>query len=210
MKLNGSISDKLISIEEEGTREIDLTGNVIADVALEFDAFPERMLVPVFSGDGKTKGTLSSFRFVDVMVPRMEEKSDTIHALLKLEYVYRHVQAGSNTFAEWDDQVEYYTGTVQKQIPLFLKEDYLPGFYCIEDRNERNELLKISQGNNRVYLLQFLSYQDAFRVLEWLEDRDGGANDVPLLVGNSKLLFKGEALSEKKASEHTWKIRPLY
>lgn len=213
LKLNGSISDRLISMEQEGTREIDLTGNVIADVTLEFDGFPERLLIPVFAGEDTKKGILSSFRFVDVVVPRMEEIADTIQATLKLDYVYRHVQAGSITFAEWDDQVEYYTGTVQKQVPLFLKEDYLPGFYCIEDQQEKNELLKISQGNNREYLLQFLSYKDAFRVLEWLEGlegRDGEAGNLPLIVGNSTLIFRGEALTGNIASGHSWKIRPVY
>ena len=30
-------------MEEEGTREIDLTGNILADVSLEFDRFPETL-----------------------------------------------------------------------------------------------------------------------------------------------------------------------
>ncbi|MCK4745981.1 MAG: hypothetical protein KAT15_03060, partial [Bacteroidales bacterium] len=47
LKLNGSISGRKLEIEEEGTREIDLTGNVIADVSLEFDGFPERITIPL-------------------------------------------------------------------------------------------------------------------------------------------------------------------
>jgi len=208
LKLNGSISDQLICIEEEGTREIDLTGNVIADVSLEFDGFPERVAHPVFSGEG-----LSSFRYVDVLVPRMDEAYDTIRATLTLEYVYRHVQSGSNTFTEWDDQVEYYTGTISKQVPLFTKSDYLPGFYCIADLQNGKDLLKIRQGEGRDYLLQFVSYSDAYRILEWLEGGKGSTEESmqePLMVGNSTLLFRGDALSGAEASEISWRVQPVY
>lgn len=208
LKLNGSIADQVICIEEEGTREIDLTGNVIADVSLEFEGFPERVTLPVFSGKG-----LSSLRFVDVLVPRIEEAFDTIQAMLTFEYVYRHVQSGSNTYAEWDDQVEYYTGEVSKQVPLFLKRDYLPGFYGIGEVQSGKDLLKIRQGGGRDYLLQFVSYSDAYRTLEWLEElTDASAEGMQksLSIGNSTLLFKGKVLTGAEASEHSWKVQPVY
>ena len=213
LKLNGSISDRAITMEAEGTREIDLTGNVIADITLEFEGFPERVVVPVFSGDPDMIGEALSFRFADVLVPRMEEVADPLMATLKMEYVYRHVQSGSNTFAEWDDQVEYYTGRVEKQVSLFHKEDYLPGFYCLTDQQDNKEILKYRQGKDREYLLQFSTYKDAFRVLEWLEKLDytsAEKNELPVTVGNSTLLFQGRALSGSKASEINWKIRPVY
>ena len=216
LKLNGSINDHLLYIEEEGTREIDLTGNVIADVSLEFDAFPERVAIPVFSGDDINRAGAAaplSFSFVDVLVPRMEEVADTIRALLQMEYVYRHVQSGSRTFAEWDDQVEYYTGNVQRQVPLFLKRDYLPGFYCIADLQEENETLKIKQGKDREYLLQFVNYQDAARVMEWLDGLGDGAEENqmdPLIIGKSTLVFKGKALTGKEASQLGWKVQPVH
>jgi hypothetical protein len=213
LKLNGSISDQTISIEAEGTREIDLTGNVIADITMEFEAFPERVIVPVFSGDPGMIGEALSFRFVDVLVPRMEEVADPIMATLKLEYVYRHVQSGSNTFAEWDDQVEYYTGKVDKQVSLFQKEDYLPVFYCFSDQEDNQELLKFRQGEDREYLLQFLTYKDAFRVLEWIEQvghRSPEKKELAIAIGNTTLFFQGKELSGSKASQINWKIRPVY
>jgi hypothetical protein len=216
LKLNGSMDDHRISMEEEGTREIDLTGNVIADVSLGFDGFPERVAIPVFSGTGKHIGESaapSSFRFVDVLVPRMEEIANTIQGVLSLEYVYRHVQSGSRTFAEWDDQVEYYTGKVQKQVPLFTKRDYLPGFYCIAELQGEGEPLKIKQGKDREYLLQFVNYQDAFRILEWLEGLGSGDQEDrkgPLIVGTSTLFFRGEALTGTEAAALHWKVQPVY
>jgi len=109
--------------------------------------------------------------------------------------------------------VEYYTGKVSKQVPLFLKGDYLPGFYCIADPKNRSELLKIRQGEGRDYLLQFVSYKDACRTLEWLEglgEPSGVALQDPLTIGNSTLIFKGRALTGAEASEFSWRVQPVY
>lgn len=213
LKLNGSISDKIISVEEEGTREIDLTGNVIADVSLEFDGFPERIAFPQFAGEESHlpgKLSLAGFSFADVMVPRMEEAPDTIMASLTFEYVYRHVQAGGKTFAEWDDQVEYYTGEVERQIPLFLKRDYIPGFYYIGSEKDPNKQLKIKEGENKEYLLQFVNYQDARRVVECIDGQAGAIPGDPLKVGKVSILFEGKALTQKQAAEGKWKVMPVY
>ncbi len=213
LKLNGSISNKNITVEEEGTREIDLTGNVTAEVSLEFDGFPERIVIPHFSGDGLSHAgvtSLTGFSFTDVMVPRMEEAPDTIMASLTLDYVYRHVQAGGKTFAEWDDQVEYYSGEVKKQIPLFLKRDYLPGFYCIGSESDQKERLKFREGENKEYLLQFVSYQDARKVVDWLAGEKGATASDPLMVGKGAILFEGEALTHKRATDEKWKVMPVY
>ncbi len=41
LKLNGRINSNSVEMEEEGTRETDLTGNIMADIAIEFERFPE-------------------------------------------------------------------------------------------------------------------------------------------------------------------------
>jgi hypothetical protein len=213
LKLNGSMSEKRITVEEEGTREIDLTGNVMADVSLEFAGFPERIAIPHFSGndaDHAGVASLEGFSFADVMVPRMKEAPDTIMAHLTLNYVYRHVQAGGKTFAEWDDQVEYYSGEVKKKIPLFLKRDYLPGFYCIGSEKDPEKRLKVKGGGDQEYLLQFLNYEDASRVVEWLGGQKGALASDPVLAGNTSILLEGTILSHVQASQEKWKVIPVY
>jgi hypothetical protein len=213
LKLNGSINNKIISVEEEGTREIDLTGNVIADVSLEFEGFPERIAFPQFAGEHSPltgKVSLTGFSFADVMVPRMEEAPDTLTASLTFDYVYRHVQSGDKTFVEWDDQVEYYTGKVNKQIPLFLKRDYIPGFYCIGSERDPNKQLKIKDGGDKEYLLQFVNYQDARRVVEYLYGLEGAIPGEVLIFGKVSILFEGKTLSQKQAAQGKWKVMPVY
>ncbi len=225
MKLNGSISDRIIEVEEEGTRDIDLTGNVIADVSLEFNGFPERLTIPLFAGQGsgdKGGAIIGALRFVDVLVPRMEDAPDTISAILQLEYIYRHVQSGWKTYQEWDDHVEYYSGTKIKEVALFAKKDYIPHFYGIGIVPDGNNVLRIRAGNGINYPLQFKDYPDATRFLEWLLDlRAGGDGKLlreevsaesggPVTIGNNTLLLKGVPVTTELLSEVDLKVIPVY
>jgi hypothetical protein len=203
LKLNGSLSAHQMVLEEEGTRETDLTGNISAHVSLEFEAFPERVVVPYFSDSGHLV-----IQFRDVLVPSMEWAPDTLYAKLTLDYIYRHVQSGWHTFAEWDDGVEYYKGKVQKTVPLFTKMDYLPGFYCIGFDGVERESLKY-KSNGKEFLLQFLDYRSASRFMDWLSlpDRDPSR---PVYMGNNMLSFKGEAFTPALIRERGLRVMPVY
>ncbi len=225
LKLNGSISDTRIEIEEEGTREIDLSGNVIADVSLKFSGFPERLTIPLFSGgkqdgdkkDGAWPGSpaVDALKFVDVLVPRMKDAPDTIKAVLELDYVYRHVQSGWKTYQEWDDHVEYYTGTVKKEIPLFTKKDYLPLFYCIGTEHPQKRAMKIRTGAGKEYPLQFKDYSDASGFFMWLVNLPGHGDEPEsgkaIKIGENTLLFNGKPITpDKVISEADLKVLPVY
>ena len=204
LKLNGSLNDTQMVLEEEGTREMDLTGNISANVSLEFEAFPERVVEPFFSDSGDLV-----IQFRDVLVPALEWAPDTLFATMILEYIYRHVQSGWPTYAEWDDKVEYYEGRVKKRVPLFTKADYLPGFYCIGEEQEDRDALKIKGENDKEYLLQFLDYSAASRFMAWLSSP---ALDPlrPVFIGTSQLVFKGQPFNPAKIQEESLKVMPVY
>lgn len=207
MKLNGSISDHQVVIEAEGNREVDLTGNVTAEVSLQFDAFPELIMEPVFMSGEEGNKLLSDLTFMHVLVPAMEDAPDTIFADMKLSYIYRHVDSGWFTFAEWDDGVEYYRGTVEKKVPLFVKKDYLPPFFCVGTEDGARQALKLQKELEEEYLLQFKSYRDASAFLEWLQNR---ARLVPGVnfMGDWKLLYQGEPLTEEEV--YLLRVIPVY
>lgn len=209
LKLNGSISDQRVVIEAEGNREVDLTGNVNADVSLLFDGFPEIVMVPVFAVSEDGSKELSALNFVDVVVPAMSDAPDTIFADLELKYIYRHVASGWNTFAEWDDGVEYYQGSIHKKVPLFLKKDYLPRLFCIGTDHGRKDALKIHLSPEKEYLLQFRDHQDASRFLEWLSNPLRRQAD-PVFIGSNKLLYKGEPVTPGEVLENQLKVLPVY
>ena len=210
LKLNGSISDRRIMVEEEGTREIDLTGNVIADVSLEFEGFPERITIPLFVGQGQDEPGVSgvaALRFVDVLVPRMEEAPDTIKGLLQLDYIYRHVQSGWKTYQEWDDQVEYYSGNVKKEIPLFTKKEYLPIFYTIGTEITGKTTMKVRTQTGAEYPLQFKNITDASRFYDWLMGLT--VKDV-VMIGKNTLLFDGVPVTPRQIDKEEMKVMPVY
>ena len=99
---------------------------------------------------------------------------------------------------------------MNKQIPLFLKRDYIPGFYCIGSETDPNKQLKVKEGGNKEYLLQFLNYPDARRVVEFLYGQEGANPVDPLMVGKVTILFEGKELSHKQAAEGKWKVMPVY
>jgi hypothetical protein len=204
LKLNGSLSETQVVLEEEGTRAIDLTGNISANVSLEFGGFPERVHVPFFSDSGELV-----LQFNDVLVPAMDVAPDTLFATLTMEYIYRHVTSGWRTYAEWDDKVEYYEGTVHQQVPLFTKQDYLPGFYSIGTEKEERTALKVSRENDKEYLLQFMDYPSASRFLDWLSNpvRDPLR---PVSIGTGQLVFKGQPVTPLIIREERLKVMPVH
>lgn len=211
LKLNGRMSDHMVVIESEGNRELDLTGNVIIDVSLVFKGFPEIVMIPVFSdaGDGTRAAEIATMKFVDTVVPAMEDAPDTLFAFLSMEYIYRHVASGWETFAEWDDKVEYFQGHVSKKVPLFLKKDYLPGLFCIGTDQGENKSLKFRKTAEKEYLLQFMEYQDASRFLEWLQNPARRQTD-PVFIGSHKLLFEGAPVTPGEVVEKQLKVLPVY
>jgi len=209
LKLNGSISDQRVVIEAEGTREADLTGNVTADVSLQFEGFPETVMVPLFGVDEEDNRVLSALSFVDVLVPAMDDAPDTIFAELSLKYIYRHVSSGWKTYAEWDDNVAYYQGSLKRKVPLFLKKDYLPKFFCIGTDQVEKDALKLRKTPEKEYLLQFRDYVDAKGFLEWLLNPSRMQND-PLSIGNNRLLYRGEPITPGEVLEKQLKVMPVF
>ncbi len=211
LKLNGSMGDRWIEIEEEGTRETDLTGNVLADVMLRFEGFPEKLASPVFqpagealSGDPQVKGLVIN----EILVPRMEDAPDTLQALLQVEYIYRHVQSGWKTFQEWDDRVEYYSGRLEKEINLFTRDGYVPALFCIGSEPVQRRAVRIRNRAGHEYPLQFGSYQEAARFRDWLFTLEG---NEPVVCSGYTLLYGEDPLrGEDLTGGAGLKVMPVY
>ncbi|MFO7754681.1 MAG: hypothetical protein R6V34_01730 [Bacteroidales bacterium] len=200
LKLNGRISGSRIEIEEEGTREIDLTGNVTADVSVTFGAFPEKIFIPLFSEDDTAKTV--QLMAQDTRVPAISGKAAPVTATLEMDFVYRHVASGSDTFQEWDDNVEYYTGTVKKEITLLDTYDYLPPFHTIGIQSPGRQIIMLKNGRGKSYSLKFSNYNDARAFHDWLlrvaaADKD----NLPLQVGEYTLHLGDKALTSGLVKE---------
>ncbi len=204
LKLNGKINNNEIVMEEEGTREIDLTGNITADISMEFKKFPE--MITEFKGLKDSSGKfIQSDRLIlkcsDVIIPAMENIKDTLFAEVKMDYVLRNVIKGQKTFPEWDDRVRYYKGSVTRTIPLFTSNDYVPDFYCIGTNkdSEGHGIIKIQAPLNRDYALIFRTSKEAGAFYEWLADffsRPENRNR-PVSIGGYRLKFLEDDLTNE-------------
>ena len=213
LKLNGSISPRSIHMEAEGARGIDLAGNVIADVSLAFEGFPERVCFPVYRSTGEgAPPELSRLNMVDMIVPRIRDLPDAIMATLEMEYIYRHVESGWKSFQEWDDRVAYYSGTVRKEVQIFERRDYLPLFYVL---GSDSETIRLRSSSGQEYPLQFMGHKEAQRFLEWLQDKaaSSAAQDPlsQIKAGTYTLLWDGEVLKPGLFSPGSGlKVQPVY
>ena len=198
--LNGRLSDLGIEMEEEGTREIDLTGNIIAEVSVEFESTGEMVTkikgLKDSSGVFNLPDNLSLNTFV-VDVPDIAKIKDGIEADLKMDFVYRNVKRGRKTFPEWDDRVKYYTGSVMKPVLLLMDRDYVPGFCSIGlgQGGNNKEFLALKKWTGESCPLIFRTYGEASDFYEWLLWFAKKNGDKPLKIGDYFLKFRGKDLT---------------
>lgn len=202
VQLNGSITDKTISIEEEGMREIDLSGNVIADINMKFDETTQTLFqLSGYKSDAgafQTPDKLKSNR-VEVLVPSLAGLPDAIVATLTYEYAYRHVLDKSETFYEWDDKVQYITSKVVQSITIFKQKDVVPAFFQIAKIGEdgpafpnKTRLVLFEPSTGASYELAFGSKAAADEFWEWLlkfQWTPAKAND-PIVIDQYRLQLR--------------------
>jgi len=173
LKLNGSLGKQELEIREEGNREIDLAGNVVAEVDLVFDPFTELLCCPVYGGEEGGPARILDLEFKQVSVPRMEGKPEKIQALLQWEYIYRHVERGGRTFQEWDDKVAYYKGRSSREVTLFERSDYVPSFCALGfEREGERDWLRATDHLGREHILLFQSHDEAAAFLQSLSGQE--------------------------------------
>jgi hypothetical protein len=188
IQLNGNLDDKHIYMEEEGMREIDLTGNVTADVALKFDENLEFIYkISALKTDAGLYNKTDALKIVTIPVklPNLKDAPAEIKAKLTFEYVYRHVKPGrgERTFFEYDDKVQYYKGKNTKEVTIFKKADYLPQLFYIGKLGPQKSgvpkslQLKIKDGGS-YQPLRFASMLEANEFYKWAANYPCDAADV--------------------------------
>lgn len=216
LKLNGRINEKKIEMEEEGTREIDLTGNIIADVSVEFDRYPE--VITWIAGLRDSAGKFNEpealvLNYSDVVVPYLINREDTIKAVVKMNYIYRNVGKGRKTFQEWDDRVKYFSGNIEKIFLLFTGSSYMPHFYCIGTDCPQKELLKINSASGNPVTLKFRTYREATSFYEWLKYyfSKNGHKGKTVNIGGKTVMFKdGDLTADRVIGDTCFRVLTYY
>ena len=218
LRLNGRMKNYGIELEEEGTREIDLTGNIVADVKVEFEKSPEIITEIKCMKDSTGRFNQPEKLLLsktDVFIPGMENIKDTIYADLSMDYVFRNVLKGQKTFPEWDDRVKYVRGRVSKRVPLFTSADYAPDLYCIgtERSAHKRESIKLSDPGNEEYDVIFKTLQEASSFFDWMAHFFSLPSNTgkELKIGGSVLRFSGSNLTyDLFSGQQGLKVLPCY
>jgi hypothetical protein len=216
--LNGRMNKNGLEMEEEGTREIDLTGNISADISLEFDKHNETItrITGLQDSTGKfNPADKLTIRHSDIPVPMMDKTGDTIFADLRMDYIFRNVVSGEKTFQEWDDRIKYFRGSVTKSVPLLTSDDYIPEFSCIGTGNdpERREILRMISSDNNGYAVIFRTAAEAVAFYEWLDRflrRDDNRQKTVTISGYTLKIGDKELTGDLYLSHPDLKVTPYY
>jgi hypothetical protein len=201
IQLNGRIGSKFLELESEGTREIDLSGNVMADVDIQFDPIPEYVYSLKKSKDDSGNFILPDkieLQTTMALIPNDESIHD-ITAGLTYDYAYRHVERKANTIYEWDDKVKYFTGSVTKKVTLLIAKDMIAPFCCIrvlgKDPPGAKVFFKLKDNTAGAgHLETTLSFPDkssADSFIKWLISYKCADADLtkPIVIGKEYQLF---------------------
>ena len=197
--LNGQLTDDSLTLEEEGTREIDLNGNIVLDVVIRFKSAPDIFTEFDNLFDSKTGKTSEAsevkFNIQYFNMPDIAEGAP-LKADINYDYVYRYVQNGYATFQEYDDEVIYKVGHgATKNISLISPEDIKPKRWTILSGTD-NFRIKTLYG--KIIDLKFPSYQQALDFKAWMLNYTSKAVDEgkPIVIGKDTLMAGSTALTK--------------
>ncbi len=219
--LNGKLDKDYLQIEEEGTREIDLNGNVVIDATIKFKPWYGKFAIledlKDKSGAYNPKDKVA-LKFKPYTMPEFSFEKNLL-VDLEYEYVYRFVKGGYKTFPEYDDRICYKTGNGSSLgLNLILADDIKPGIWVItfvDPTTKVEGVLKVKDKFNTISELQFPSYESAGLFRSWLLGfpcadtcltQDIVISDLILLDGSLNAL-KRESLTTANTSWKRWPLK---
>lgn len=227
LSLNGNLDDYKIEIEQEGIRDIDLSGNVIIDVKLKFSNYKESIhkITGYFDKEKKIQPSKKlTLKEIDVFVPDYKELDD-ISVKLNYEYIYRHVknEKGAKTFYEWDDKVIFFEDKINDQeIKLLKLKDYMPafeeiGYWAYKNVNGKRHydeyfyLVLQNKFQNFYYTdLIFENYKDAEELRDWLLINAYNINEEIKLLEEKKIELMAASKSYKSINTKLDALKKKY
>lgn len=193
--LNASIEEKKLTLYQEGTIGIDMTGNIVANITFEVkDAATKK----VYSfADLKAKdNTFNVPKLIKVNESYVIYANLTKGITAKVSYDadYRTVTKYGETLSESDDEVSLYYGTEASTntIELVPKDKLMPKLYVLSPSNDTNnfpvqlQLVSAAAAGDLI----FASPEDAENFLKWLRAKYVVNPDRSLKISNDEYLVQ--------------------
>ena len=177
--LSAYIADKKMHFYQEGIAGIDVSGNVVASVSMEFRGNITDLTAVEFS-NLFTAGTATAASKIKTNHVQYSFPAFTEPVTLTISYegIVRKVTDGHRTISEADDDIEREKGKVDngEKLVLIPKEEFTPmlWYICLGSNSGRcAETLEINGPVNSPELingpLYFSSYENGLEFLQWLK-----------------------------------------
>ena len=200
--LNGALTAREATLLQQSPAGVDLTGNVIADFGMQVTPnHPEWFYT--FYGDGKTCKQQPSLRGEFNVIPS-DTRPDT--AAVSLDYVLRRVDGGDATVTESDDVVTFVSARHKDQRVELVPESALTvnSWVVRTDRTPEGVMQLRSEagglGLEERKRVQFASYEDAERMVQWLRRCDGTIPGFEVSVGGRRPALQRLYIDRVKAN----------
>lgn len=200
VKLSGFVKKNSLSLYQESTSGIDLSGNVIADVEFSYTVTPANQLVnqTVFEFNnlltGATYNNPNQITVKEFVVLYPNVAAD-IYGCITFDAVVRQVVKKSKTIAESDDEVKFIGGFTTCTAPpgdvlLLARREVTPMFWHILNAAGNPIRIKSPAMANPIDLL-FRSFDDAKNFIVWLKQKANQTVTAGGVVGNNFQLLAG-------------------
>ena len=199
VKLSASVNSNRLSLYQESTSGIDLSGNIVADVEFGYEAaaVPNNLInQTVFEFNNLKSGsiynnpgalTVKPFTVIYPDVPH------DIYGTIGFEAVVRKVNLKDNTIAESDDQVTFIGGTFSpvpgqaETVLLLSHREITPYFWHVLNSSGNPIKVRAPVMPSPIDLI-FRSFEDAKNFVEWIKQKRQAVVNAGLTVGGLTLL----------------------
>ncbi len=190
ISLNTELDKNKLSFYQEGISGIDLTGNILADVKLEFiDLNVDKVysFTNLKTGDKFNEPSLIKVNDKTIIYPNLsKDKNVGVKVSVSYEADFRKVIKNHETISESDDSVKLYYGAQSNKDSLVIPRTILmPALYKISLKGDSEHLpiqINFPNGSNE---LLFYSYNEAKDFLLWMISKfDKNKKEIP--IGDSK------------------------
>lgn len=200
VKLTGSVKEGSLSLYQESTSGIDLSGSVFADV--EFGPLSNSIL-PKLTFQFRNLKTGAAFNpianiNVKQIVVAYPNITTDIYGDVSFEGVVRKVENKDNTIAESDDEVKFIGGAStlnpKENILLLSQKEVIPNFWYLS--NSAGSPVKIQTPSMVAPVdLAFRSYDDGQNFILWLKAQNAAVVAAAGLIGGTIQLSPGNGVA---------------
>lgn len=197
VKLSGSVKEHSLSLYQESTSGIDLSGNVSADVEFGQNnaaviATPTFEFYNLKAAAAYNPVAQVKLKMIVVAYPNVAAGTNIV-GTISFKGVVRTINKHDNTIAESDDEVTFIKGTsavATETVTILTDKEMIPNLWHIN--NSAGSSMQIQTAGMAAPIdLQFRTFEDAQNFILWLKENNANIIATAGVVANGVHLSMG-------------------